>query len=118
MPHHRQHYDILDADTIERVDVPDSKRTDQKDDAATTIDEMWPATLTDIATEAGYSRQHIRNTLDLYFRPASHSTITVPLPDGDALQEDVQLPGHEQELLAAYRMGYRDGRHDARNHDR
>lgn len=56
-----------------KANIPDSARTPGKDDAAEYIQSevldkgRWPMDLTDIADEAGWSRQHIANTLDSYF---------------------------------------------------
>lgn len=105
--------DILNADDLERVDVPPSERTEARDDAAEYIEEMWPTTLTEIAEESGYSRQHVKNTLSRYFKPAEEEGNNMEITAGDA--PDLNLPGHERELLQAYRLGYRDGFEDGRD---
>lgn len=56
----------LDAD-ITRIDPDPSDRTDARDEAADAIVELWPAHLTEIAEASGYSRQHVKNTLETYF---------------------------------------------------
>lgn len=110
--------DILEAEELERVDPPDEQRTDARDEAADWIEDMWPATLSDIAEESGFSRQHIRNTLDTYFRPAGSSLQTMAAqPDTLEGLEDLPVPKHERDILRAvnlgYRLGYQDGREDA-----
>jgi len=61
-------------DSIELKDsIPSNVRTPGKDDAAEYIQEevvekgRWPMDLNKIAEEAGWSRQHIKNTIDDYF---------------------------------------------------
>lgn len=104
--------DILNAEEIERKEnIPKKDQTDDRDEAADAIERMWPATLTEIAEETGYSRQHIRNTLDVYYRPANTSGPGMNLDE----LGDLSIPGRERELLQAYRMGYRDGFQDAQN---
>lgn len=70
---------------IERKDhIPESDRTEDRDKAAKVIDEMWPAKLQDIAEEAGYSPQHIRNVVSKYYRTiekdGSSGEITITIP--------------------------------------
>ena len=61
-------------------DIPSSERTPGRDEAAEYIQEeviekdRWPMDLTEIADEAGWSRQHIKNTLDAYFREVDNGT--------------------------------------------
>lgn len=47
--------------------ISEEDRTDDRDDAANYIEDMWPATLSEISDESGYSISHIHNTLNLYF---------------------------------------------------
>lgn len=93
---------------IERKDpVPDDARTPERDDAADYIEEMWPADLIEIADAAGYSRQHIRNTLDLYFNYKK----SVPT-GGDTL--DIEIPIPDGVDGKSYARGYLAGRLDER----
>lgn len=108
--------DPLHADEIERTTPPPGERTDERDKAADWIQSevvekgRWPLTLSEMEKEVKWSRQHLRNTLDAYFRPAG----STPLPDGDG--DDMEfgkLTGDDAKLLSAYRRGYRDGFKDA-----
>lgn len=69
---------------IERKEnVPEDDRTPDRDKAAEVIDDMWPAKLDKIAEEAGYSRQHIRNTIDFYYNimeEEAEEEITITIP--------------------------------------
>lgn len=59
---------LADQYKLERKDeIPEDVRTPDRDKAAKVIDDMWPAKLKKIAEEAGYSRQHIKNTIAAYY---------------------------------------------------
>jgi len=103
-------HELRSADRIVRKDhIPDSERTEERDDVADWIDEhaadewrKW--TFTDIADELGFTRQHISNTVKTYYRPAGH-------------EEDAEELGQLSERdLRIYRRGYRDGYEDARRY--
>ena len=56
--------------------------TEDRDVMADYIEEMWPAPLREIAKEAGYSRQHAKNTLDAFFEEAPEYDFAIPkIPD-------------------------------------
>lgn len=58
----------LERPEIVRKDpVPEEVRTEERDEAADYIEEMWPAKLSEIAEESGFSVSHVHNTLDKYF---------------------------------------------------
>lgn len=98
---------IVNARAIERVPVEESRRTPDKAEAAEWIENMWPATLSEIAEASGYSRQHIKNTLVDYFRIA----------DAESESQNVRMEKPNSDLQAAYRAGYRDGWRDAKAAD-
>lgn len=97
--------DVLDAERIERrAQVPDHARTDGKTAvaeyiASEIVDEgRWPTTLTAIEEETEWSRQHIRNTLNDYFRPAVDGTERETETGGDVVRGpdgaiQVRIPG-------------------------
>lgn len=70
------------VDIERKTNIPEENRTPDRDKAAKVIDDMWPAKVQDIAEEAGYSPQHIRNTLELYYntveKDSGEITITIP----------------------------------------
>lgn len=81
-----------------KANIPEEDRTPDRDNAAEVIDEMWPAALSEIADEAGYSRQHIRNVISLYYvtvenEPDEHSQTpkSITIPDDVENQEDYLL---------------------------
>lgn len=104
---------IKEATALQRKRVvPDSDRTPARDDAADWIEanvvseDVWPEwTISAIADEAGYSREHISKVLDLYFDPAGQAGSG---PLAEALGGAV-----DAEASADYRAGYRDGFADA-----
>lgn len=80
--------------------VPEDDRTEDRDKAADYIQKevitagRWPMTMTEIADETGYSRQHIANTLDAYFEPVNgegdepaREERTIHSPNGPATVE-------------------------------
>ena len=95
---------------LERVENPESD-TEERQDAADYIEEMWPASLTAIADAAGYSRQHIVNVIESHFREVDgepekpeepepepvehrkngHTEICIKIPNGtDSIEEHVE----------------------------
>lgn len=100
--------DIRDARAIRRKDsVPDSKRTADRDAAADYIetdvvaDGRWPVSMTQIAQETNYSRQHIANVLEYYFEPTE--------PDRDPRRiEPPEDVADEGSYLRGFIDGYRD----------
>lgn len=78
---------LKNATEVRRKKVIDNdERTRDRDKAADLIEEMWPASLSEIAEESEYSRQHIANTLEYYFEPGdtvADATIDVPIQDID-----------------------------------
>jgi len=108
---------ILDAERIERKPVPKHDKTEDRDNAARFIEEMWPASCTKIGEEAGYSRQFISKVLKLYFRPADSAdnggeeAAAPEMGQSDISSQSVTLD--VMKLVEIYRMGYRQGREDA-----
>lgn len=91
-----------DAEIRRKDSVPEQDRTDDRDEAADAIEEMWPSTLTEIAEEAGFSRQHIKNTLELYFE-------LVNQPDENRVSLDIHIPedlADDSKTRDAYTRGY------------
>jgi hypothetical protein len=127
----------LKAHAIERVDdVPDEVATTARDEAADWIEAevveagRWPMDLQDMGEESGWSRQHIKNTLDHYFRPIADSgvassgrtsggsagedglpTRSIPLPDGK-LEIDIPEAVDTESYLQGYVAGFIAGRSD------
>lgn len=91
---------IVKADEIERKPISKDIRTPDRDEAAQWITEMWPASLSNIADASGYSRQHISNTLKLYFREVDET---------NADQKTVERPQKPDSWEEGYRQGFRDG---------
>lgn len=100
------------AEQIARKDsVSPEHRTEGRTQAAEWIQEhivrarRWPeVTMKQIAEESGWSRQHIANTLEHYFRPA----------DGEG--HGLTIDGYDiKTLLEVYREGYRAGYDDAKH---
>lgn len=102
---------IKEASALRRKDfVPDDRRTSQRDRLADWIDETivegewdWQeTTISDIAAETDYSREHVARVLDIYFDPADggRSDVVAELAmaavDTDASGDD-------------YQTGFRDG---------
>jgi hypothetical protein len=104
-------------------------RTSGKDDAAEYIENevlakgRWPMDLVDIADEAGWSRQHIANTLDDYFTFVESGNgndkedverTRVPMPPDDVSGERVyiEIPNDvdEESYIRGYFAGWLDGR--------
>lgn len=54
---------------VYKRDIPPNRKTEQRDATAERILEMWPAEKQQIADEAGPSRTHIDNVLEVYFSP-------------------------------------------------
>lgn len=119
------------TETPERKDnIPDSVRTPGKDDAAETIDEIiesgkWPMDIKEIAEIAGWSRQHISNTIQAYYEiPGSDENetavesngeeIAVPSPkDHDENVVYIDVPRNVDNLedfLQGYFSGWLDGK--------
>lgn len=98
---------ITKADSIKRVPVPEENRTPDKDEAARWIEQLWPTTMTEIAEQSGYSRQHIKNTLVDYFEIDEDSGgQDIPhTPDQGDLDLDSPVV---KALLIGYRLGWRD----------
>lgn len=106
---------LRNATRIERKDtVGDSDRTPKRDEVAEWIDEHaadnWGEwTFTEISDETGFSRQHIANTVDAYFRPADAGVDLSAVADAEA-SEVIGDAAYRDLLL--YRQGYRDGWRD------
>lgn len=108
---------IKQAESIERKQfVPEHKRTDDKDKAADYIadqfvngDRDWSkTTISELAEETKYTRQHIANTLEGYFKPAERADIDDPdLIESLTTNLDIERSGDD------YIEGYRDGFVDA-----
>lgn len=101
------------ADLRRRDPVPEDVRTPARDEAAAYIEDMWPAHLQDIAAEAGYSREHIRNTLDAYFILEGDDTNgTGARTDSETLTVEIPIP--EGVEKTSFARGYLAGRLDER----
>ena len=86
--------------------VPDSVRTEKKDEAADVIEELWPAPKTEIADVAGCSRTHIDNVLEDYFEEIQHPGVRTS--DGNGRPEvRIEIPDDAEE--DSYLRGYFDG---------
>lgn len=100
--------DVTNAPAIQRKDdVPEEYRTDDRDAAAEYITEevveegRWPVTMTQIANETGYSRQHIKNVLEYYFEATRAK-------DEPPRQIEVPEDVDAQSYLRGFIDGYRD----------
>lgn len=124
---------------IRRKDsIPESARTPDRDEAAEYIEDMWPATLSDISDESGYSVSHIHNTLNKYFervnedfegggqtaKATNDTQATAKTPEYAEEIEEVRERRHEVDVpdayldspdkLQAYLHGWGDGFIDCR----
>lgn len=85
-----------------RRQIPQGKRTEARDAAASWIEEnvieedRWPLTYTEMAEESGWSRQHIANTIEYYFAEADTESQEV-------MQDEFAS------RFEAYRAGFNDG---------
>lgn len=91
--------------------IPASNRTPGRDEAAKWIQEhvidedAWSeTTIKGISEESGWSRQHIANTLEMYFEPTE-----------EFAEDEEQIIDREMLnlLLDVHRIGYRQGYDDA-----
>lgn len=103
---------IVQADRVELVD--DEFSTQKRQRVADYILDNWndsdEITLTEIAEETATSRQHVKNTLEEHFRSADQGIER----DGGGLSGELDERAIRL-VLHAYRLGYRDGRRDARS---
>lgn len=99
------------AEQIKRKEtVEPENQTPKREAAAEWIEEhvvraerYRETTISEMAEESGWSRQHIANTLEHYFEPA---------PEGE---DSLTVGGVDVDLLLqVYREGYRNGLQDAR----
>lgn len=99
---------IKEASALQRKSfVPDSDRTADRTKAADWIEanaadewEQW--TMTDVADETGYTREHIATTLEHYFEPAGQSR--------RGLFDEVAGAGLDQEASGeGFQAGYTQG---------
>lgn len=98
---------VEEAARIRRKDaIPPEDHTDKRDTVAEYIEDMWPATKTAIAEEAGVTRRTVSTTLETYFEPVEESD----MPRMGSLSG--LLDDQEEKLLAVFRMGYRMGWED------
>lgn len=86
-----------------KAEIPDEVRTEARDRAADAIERMWPADYKAIAQEADYSRQHVKNTLDLYFEPAREAEDATAVVRG----HELRIPEDVDEV--SYLRGVADG---------
>lgn len=102
-----------DAASIRRKDSIDkSVRTPDKDKAAKTIERMvdergWPIPATELAEEAGYSAQHLRNTLRDYFVPVDEEQTHVDRTEQETESVEVTIP--EDVDKESYLRGFFEG---------
>jgi hypothetical protein len=97
---------IREAGALQRKQrVPDSDRTAARDEVADWIeahaaDDWVDWTMTAVAEEVGYSREHVAKTLEAYFEPA-----------GGERSELAELLGGEAptEQSSEYRAGFSEG---------
>lgn len=75
---------------LERIDNPEPD-TDERQQAADVIEDMWPAHVNDIADATEFSHGHIRNVLESHYRyvdpdrpeePIKDREITITVPKG------------------------------------
>lgn len=127
-----------------RDNIPDSLRTQGKDDAALEIESHiengnWPMTPSELAENSSWSRSHMRNVLDQYFEPVGEAEEREPetrerrerVGRGHEEKMDVDVrPGAEAKNARAveieippevtnsidYMRGYINGRADAEMH--
>jgi hypothetical protein len=90
---------------LERVENPEPD-TEERREAAETIDALWrtDATLTDMAEESGFSRQHIVNVLDSHFmliEPEETQEETIEVP-----RSVLDDPEKREAWLRGYETGY------------
>jgi len=98
---------IREAGALQRKQrVPDSDRTAARDEVADWIeahaaDDWVEWTMTAVAEEVGYSREHVAKTLEAYFEPAG----------ADGRSELAELLGGEAptEQSSEYRAGFSEG---------
>lgn len=102
-----------------KASIRNSERTGSRDEVADWIEEHaaddWNEwTMTDIAEEVGYSRQHVANTVEAYFEPVDRegNSIGGKLQQGSNPENESPLHALSQRELEIYRMGYRDGWRD------
>lgn len=95
-----------DKPLVRKAHIPDSDRTPDRDDAAEAIAELWPAPLSEIAEESGYSRTHVQNTLDRYFYQPDGD-----VPERNGLRITIEVPrdvDHPPSFLQGFVRGYRE----------
>lgn len=118
----------LERPTLRRKDpVPEEVRTEDRDEAAEYIDRMWPAKLSEIAEESGFSVSHVHNTLDKYFERVNEeeerrSTLpegggngneTVALPDTPVqIPDDIESVRERRAYLRGWANGFLSGEAD------
>lgn len=73
---------------VRKESVAEDKRTPGKDDAADHIAELWGLSLSEIAEQTGYSRQHIKNALDDYYDLYDEPPANVP--DDEIIHPDAE----------------------------
>lgn len=95
--------------------IPAEVRTDGKDEVADWIESeiidngRWPMDMQDIAEEAGWSRQHVTNTIRDYFETKDGGA-TLSINDTRA-QIEFEVPGgvDRQSYVQGYLRGWLDG---------
>jgi len=105
---------IKEATDLQRkAYVPDYDRTPDRDELAQWIDgeivngdlDWSQTTIQEISEMAGWSREHVSNTLDRYFVPASQAG------GGDITQliQALPTPDGNDNFQSGYRSGFSDG---------
>lgn len=99
--------------------VPENVRTEDRDEAAEYIEKMWPAKLSEIAEESGYSVSHVHNTIDKYFERITDDGATTPVEDngrsldvGEApveIPDDIESVRERRAFLRGWAKGYLSG---------
>lgn len=92
--------------SIERIDNPEPD-TEERKKQADVIDELWhtDATISEMAEEAGYSRQHVINTLESHYNVVERS-------DETSEEETIEVPKSvldDREKREAFLRGYETG---------
>lgn len=111
------------ASAIERRPyVPEQHQTQDRDEVADWISDHAASNYAswsheEIGEETGFSRQHVDNVVEHYFKPAGDASGVEALAEelelGDASGLQAALGSDVTRELLIYRLGYRDGQRDA-----
>lgn len=111
---------IKEAEALRRKQrVPPEQQTAERDRAADWIERQvvegdldWATTtLRELGDRSEWSRQHIANVVDAYFRPAEQSGVAAELIG------DIPTPDGTSDFQNGFAMGWREGVRWALEHD-